>query len=67
MFFWSVDLPIMQLPESVADRLQGHRQITDAILLMTAMQRNGQLATLDGGMEELLAEDDRSFLYVIPV
>ena len=65
--FWPVDLPIMQLPESVADRLQGHRQITDAILLMTAMQRNGQLATLDGGMEELLAEDDRSFLYVIPV
>ena len=58
----------MQLPESVAARLQGYRQITDAhVLLMTAMQRNGQLATLDSGIKELLAENDRSFLCVISV
>ncbi|MDE2768552.1 MAG: PIN domain-containing protein [Chloroflexota bacterium] len=65
--FWPVDQPIMRLPESVAARLQGYRQITDANLLMTAMQRGGQLATLDSGMEDLLAEDDRSSLCVIPV
>lgn len=65
--FWPVDQPIMQLPESVAARLQGYRQITDAILLMTAMQHDGQLATLDSGMEDLLAKDDRGFLCVIPV
>lgn len=65
--FWPVDRPIMQLPESVAARVQGYRQITDAILLMTAMQRGGQLATLDSGMEDLLAEGDRSSLCVIPV
>ncbi|MCY3749594.1 MAG: PIN domain-containing protein [Chloroflexi bacterium] len=65
--FWPVDQPIMRLPESVAARLQGYRQITDAILLMSAMQRGGQLATLDSGMEDLLAEDDRSSLCVIPV
>ena len=57
----------MQLPVSVSSRLQGYRQITDAILLMTAMQRGGQLATLDSGMEGLLSEDDRSSLCVIPV
>ncbi len=65
--FWPLDRPIMQLPESVAARLQGYRQITDALLLMTAMQRNGQLATLDSGIKELLAENDRSFLCVISV
>lgn len=65
--FWPVDQPIMQLPESVAARLQGYRQITDAILLMTAMQRRGQLATLDSRMEALVAEDDRPSLCVIPV
>ena len=65
--FWPVDQPVMQLPVSVSSRLQGYRQITDAILLMTAMQRGGQLATLDSGMEGLLSEDDRSSLCVIPV
>ncbi len=31
------------------------------------MQRNGQLATLDGGMEGLVSEDESRFLCVIPV
>lgn len=65
--FWPVDRPIMRLPESIAARLQGYRQITDAILLMTAMQHEGQLATLDSGIEALLVADDRSSLCVIPV
>ena len=38
-----------------------------AVLLAAAMQRNGQLATLDGGLKGLVAERDRSFLHVIPV
>ena len=57
----------MQLPESIGIRLQGYRQVTDAVLLAAAMQRNGQLATLDGGMERLVSESQRSFLCVIPV
>jgi len=65
--FWPLDQPIVRLPDSLGVRLQGYRQITDAVLLATAMQRHGQLATLDGGLEGLLAENQRSFLCVIPV
>lgn len=65
--FWPLDQPIVRLADSVGVRLQGYRQITDAVLLATAMQRHGQLATLDGGIEELVAENQRSFLCVIPV
>ncbi len=65
--FWPMDWSIVDLPDSIGARLQGYRQVTDAVLLATAMQRGGQLATLDAGMESLLAEKDRSFLYVIPV
>ena len=65
--FWPLDRSIVDLPESIGARLQGYRQITDAVLLAAAMQRNGQLATLDEGMEGLVAEEERSFLRVIPV
>ena len=65
--FWPLDRSIVQLPEAIGARLQGYRQITDAVLLATAMQRNGQLATLDGGLRGLVAERERPFLCVIPV
>ncbi len=65
--FWPLDQPMAHLPETIGARLQGYRQITDAVLVATAMQRNGQLATLDAGMEGLVAEDERRFLCVIPV
>ena len=65
--FWPMDWSIVDLPDSIGPRIQGYRQITDAVLLATAMQQGGRLATLDAGMEGLLAENDRSFLYVLPV
>lgn len=65
--FWPLDQSIVRLPDSIGVRLQGYRQITDAVLLATAMQRHGQLATLDGGIEGLVAENQRSFLCIIPV
>ena len=65
--FWPLDRSIAHLPASIVARLQGYRQITDAMLLAVAMQRNGQLATLDRGMEGLVAENERSCLCVIPV
>ena len=65
--FWPLDRSITCLPDSIGARLQGYRQITDAVLMAAAMQRNGQLATLDGGMEGLVADDERRFLCVIPV
>lgn len=65
--FWPMDRSITRLPESIGIRLQGYRQITDAVLLAAAMQRKGQLATLDAGMEGLVSESQRSSLCVIPV
>ena len=65
--FWPLDRSIVHLPESIGARLQGYRQITDAVLLAAAMQRDGQLATLDGGMKGLVAENERAFLHVISV
>ena len=65
--FWPLDQSIIHLPESIGIRLQGYRQVTDAVLLAAAIQRNGQLATLDTGMERLVSENQRTFLCVIPV
>ena len=65
--FWPLNRSIVELPEAVGARIQGYRQITDAVLLAAAMQRNGQLATLDGGLERLVDESERAFLCVIPV
>ena len=65
--FWSLDQSILNLPGSIGSRLQGYRQVTDAVLLAAAMQREGQLATLDSGIEGLVAENERAYLCVIPV
>ena len=65
--FWPLDQSIVHLPQSIGVRLQGYRQITDAVLLAAAMQRSGQLATLDKGMEGLVQESERATLFVIPV
>ena len=65
--FWPLDRPIADLPDSIGVRLQGYRQVTDAVLLATAMQRDGQLATFDAGMEGLVPEAERASLCVIPV
>ncbi len=65
--FWPLDQSILHLPKSIGARLQGYRQVTDAVLLAAAMQRDGELATLDGGMESLVSEEERANLCVVPV
>ena len=65
--FWPLDQSILHLPKSIGARLQGYRQVTDAVLLAAAMQRDGELATLDGGIERLVSEDERAHLCVVPV
>ena len=60
--FWPLDQSLVHLPERVASRIHGYRQITDAVV-----QRNGQLATLDARMGRLGAEGERSSLCIIPV
>ena len=64
---WAMDRSITALPPSILRRIQGYRQITDAMLLALAMQYDGQLATLDAGLAGLLAKEDRPSVCTIPV
>lgn len=65
--FWPLDRSVHELPKQVVARIQGYRQISDALLVAAAMQRGGQVATLDAGLASLVAENGRSVVYVIPV
>ncbi len=65
--FWSLDHSLLDLPEAVATRLQGYRQITDAVLLATAIRHGGQLVTLDNGLAQLISASERRALCVLPV
>ncbi|MDE0009410.1 MAG: PIN domain-containing protein [Gammaproteobacteria bacterium] len=65
--FWPLDRSITDLPQQIAGRLQGYRQITDAVLLAAAMQRGGTLATLDSGLARLAGARQRHAVCVIPV
>ena len=65
--FWPLDRSIADLPREIVSRLQGYRQITDAVLLAAAIQRGGTLATLDSGLAQLVDERERDSVRVIPV
>ena len=65
--FWTQDRSITSLPDAVLTRIQGYRQITDAVLVALAMQRGGQLATFDAGIKSLLPSSRQHSVYVIPV
>ena len=65
--FWPLDHSVLDLPQPIVSRLQGYRQITDAVLLAAAIQRGGVLATLDSGLTRLVDERERHSVRVIPV
>ena len=65
--FWAMEHSVTALPPGILSRIQGYRQITDAVLLGLAAQRGGRLATLDTGMADLLAEAERDWVETIPV
>ena len=64
---WSLDRSVTELPREVLARLQGYRQVTDAVLLALAMHHDGQLATLDAGLTSLVSKNEVDSVYVIPV
>ena len=65
--FWSMDRSITALPPEILGRIQGYRQITDAVLLALAVQRDGQLATLDAGLVNLVSKAHLPSVCAIPV
>ena len=65
--FWALDRSIVDLPDAILARIQGYRQITDAVLLATAMEHGGELATFDAGLAQLAGISGRSPVCVIPV
>jgi toxin-antitoxin system PIN domain toxin len=54
--FWADDISFPDAVATFANRLVGHRQVTDAYLLGLALHRKGSLATLDTRIEALLDE-----------
>ncbi len=65
--FWAMEHSITALPRGILARIQGYRQITDAMLLGLAAQHGGRLATFDTGIADLLAEAERRWVETIPV
>ncbi len=65
--FWTLDRSMAALQPEIVDRIQGYRQITDAVLLSVAIRHGGQLATLDGRLARLHPEGRSGSVCVIPV
>ena len=65
--FWPLDRSMVALPSEILARIQGYRQISDALLLASAMHNGGQLATLDHRLRHLVPESQHRSLCVIPV
>lgn len=65
--FWPLDRSIADLPGGIIARLQGYRQITDAVLVAAVMHRGGELATLDARLTGLVPGNGRRIVCAIPV
>ncbi len=63
--FWESEPSPSVWPEWLKQRVQGYRQVTDAICLATALHNGGTLVTLDGGLLALLPEAYRARVRVI--
>ena len=52
--FWKDDAGFLTVSAPFAERMTGHRQVTDAFLLGLALRHKGRVATLDRGMLGLI-------------
>lgn len=57
--FWPLGQGYLDATAQLESRIQGHRQITDAYLLGTALAMRGVLATLDRGVAHLAGAEFR--------
>ena len=54
--FWADEIDAVTAMVSLAERLKGHQQVTDAYLLGLAKHKKGKLATMDRAITELFAD-----------
>lgn len=66
--FWAHDSSVVEMLPEIRERLVGHQQLTDAILLDLAIRKGGRLVTLDRRVTTLLPPDSphRNVVEVIP-
>jgi hypothetical protein len=55
--FWPLDAGLADVGGEVRDRVMGHHQLTDAVLLDLAIRHRGRLATFDRRISMLLSPD----------
>jgi len=67
--FWPMPHGIPQLMPEIRERLVGHHQLSDALLLDLAIRNGGTLATFDRRLESLLAPASihQAALEILPV
>jgi uncharacterized protein len=64
--FWTESLQVPPAVQAMEDRLQGHKQLTDAYLLALARRRKGVLATFDRGLRTLAGDALLGSLEIVP-
>lgn len=57
--FWTDDVSLTDAVEIDMSRVIGHRQVTDAHLLVLAIRNNGRLATFDRGVGSFASSEDQ--------
>lgn len=55
--FWPQDYSVTELLPEIRERLVGHQQLTDALLLDLAIRKGGRLVTFDQRIASLLSAD----------
>jgi toxin-antitoxin system PIN domain toxin len=63
--FWPLEVSLEEAVQPFAERLFGHRQVTDAYLLGLAIRNHGQLVTLDKGFRTLAGPELQNYLLVL--
>ena len=65
--FWADEVSMIDSLKSLAQKLAGHQQVTDAYLLGLAIHKRGKLATMDRAVRSLLPDKspERDFVVLI--
>jgi len=63
--YWTEAPAYLEITAEFLERLQGHRQITDAYLLGLARHHGGKLATLDKGIKSIAGPHLEAFVELV--